>query len=183
MANLCLEDIWRSRLTRLGWSPRAIDRFELSWARGTLRSYNNVLLQLYDYCHENDINFPPMKSAGLAKFFCVISSKSHRPQSILRTASAAIGHLYKAEGLENIVHDESLQRLITALIKSGTECPMKIFKCNAMVYGVKDMLKLTVILVIFGWDYEEHNTFECILLIYSRLVVGGNYRRQSKYNS
>lgn len=58
MANLCLEDIWRSRLTRLGWSPRAIDRFELSWARGTLRSYNNVLLQLYDYCHENDINFP-----------------------------------------------------------------------------------------------------------------------------
>ena len=124
MANFCLEDIWRTRLTRLGWSPSAIDRFELSWARGTLRSYNNILLQLYEYCHENDIHFPPVKSAGLANFLCTIANKSQRPQSILRTASAAIGHLYKAKGLENLVQDESLQRLITALVKSGTECPM-----------------------------------------------------------
>lgn len=65
-----------------------------------------------------------MESAGLANFLCTIASKSQRPQSVLRTASAAIGHLYKAKGLENIVQDESLQRLITALIKSGTECPM-----------------------------------------------------------
>lgn len=38
-----------------------------SWARGTLCSYN-VLLELYDYCRDNDIHFPPMKSAGLANF-------------------------------------------------------------------------------------------------------------------
>ena len=49
---------------------------------------------------------------------------SQRPQSILRTTSAAIGHLYKAKGLENIAQDESPQRLITALVKSGTECPL-----------------------------------------------------------
>lgn len=40
-----------------------------------------------------------MKSTGLANFLCVISSKSQRPQSILGTASAAIGHLYKAKNM------------------------------------------------------------------------------------
>ena len=47
MANVCLKDIWRTRLTRLGWSSSAIDRIKLSWARGTLRSYNKFLLHLY----------------------------------------------------------------------------------------------------------------------------------------
>lgn len=118
MANLCLEDIWRSRLTQLGWSLRATVRFKLSWARGMLRSYNNLLLQLHDYCHElNDLHFQQMKSTGLANLYCVISSKSHCPQSILRTAYAAIGHLHKAKGLENILQDEALQQLITVLIK------------------------------------------------------------------
>ena len=142
MANYCLEDIWRSRLTRFGWAPSAIDRFELSWARGTLRSHNYIILQLYKYCHENDIHFPPVKSAGLANFLCTLANKSQRPQSILRTTSAAIGHLNKAKGLENIAQDESPQRLITALVKSGTECPltrskvMPVFFTNfSILYG------------------------------------------------
>lgn len=117
-------DIWCSCLTRLRLSPSAIDRFEPSWARRTLRSHNNVLLQLIDCCYVND-NFFPMKSTGLWLFFCVSYQLSlnvpsqycaqHPPHLATFTSLNAWKILYQIK---------SLQRLITALIKSNTECPL-----------------------------------------------------------
>ena len=116
--------MWRSRLRDLGWSKDATDKFVLSWAKGTLRSYNIVLSKLYEFCCENEHEFPPVQCAGVADFMCHIARGSQRPQSILRTASAAIGHLYKARELDNLVQRDTIQRLITALVKGGTESPM-----------------------------------------------------------
>jgi hypothetical protein len=61
----------------------------------------------------------------LAYFLSKLSDQSCRPRSILHSAQAAIGHLYKALHMHNVVSDTSIFVLVTSLIKSGSSCSMK----------------------------------------------------------
>jgi len=77
-----------------------------------------------EYCQENKVTFPPTDTSVVADFLCTVSDKSSRPSSVLGTASAAIGHIYKGMQLPNVMDSPELQMLITGLIKSGTSVPM-----------------------------------------------------------
>jgi len=46
--------------------------------------------------------FSPNSSSTVADFLCDVAGTSERPQSVLRTASAAIGHVYRGQGTSNV---------------------------------------------------------------------------------
>ena len=50
LENVCLEDLWRRRLSREGWSKRAIEQFLLRWAKSTLVQYNRQIQRYAEYC-------------------------------------------------------------------------------------------------------------------------------------
>lgn len=54
----------------------------------------------------------------------------HNLKNVSVKALVKLHKRYRAKGLKHIVQNESLQRLITALIQSRTECPMT--KSNVM---------------------------------------------------
>lgn len=126
MGSICLEDIWRENLVDIqGWSKRAVERVFYSLAPSTSHSYNKVIGRFESFCDNAGYQFPPLGSAAIADFLCDVASTSTRPQSVLRNASAALGHVYRIKGLENVVNSPPVQMLITGLVKSGTTAPMR----------------------------------------------------------
>lgn len=84
-----------------------------------------MIFKLQEFCQSRKCVFPPSNHSDLAEFLYLLSTESQRPSSILHTATAALGHVYKIQGLTNIVDTYEIKMLITALIKSGTTLPMK----------------------------------------------------------
>jgi len=123
---VCLESIWRTRLTRdCCWSSAAVERLVYCLAPSTMHSYNRLVNRFHTFCQNQDIDFPPSSTGAVADFLCKVANGSERPNSVLRTASAAIGHVYKGHGIANVVERPEIQLLITGLVKSGTAIPMK----------------------------------------------------------
>lgn len=125
-----LEDLWRNTLVNQEkWSESAVNRLTYSLAPSTLHSYNRMIERFAAFCETNDRSnsplFPPDSTATVADFLCTVADASERPSSVLRTASAAIGHVYRGLGHENICAAPEVQMLITGLVKSGTTAPMK----------------------------------------------------------
>ena len=56
---------------------------------------------------------------------CKIADCSDRPESALKTSSAAINLLFQNLGMESPVQNRDISRLITALVKTGTSVQMK----------------------------------------------------------
>lgn len=88
-------------------------------------SYDKMIKKFSSYCSSGNLNFPPARTGAIAEFLCDVAKGSQRPNSVLRTASAAIGHVYKGYGLANMVEEPEIQLLITGLVKSGTAAPMQ----------------------------------------------------------
>ncbi len=124
LEDIRLESLWRQNLECLGWSERATAQLPLCLARSTLHSYNVILQQLYQFCSENNYDYPPTISSCVANFFCHLADRSTRPQSIISTASAAMGHLFASYGMDNLTRDTHVVLLKTALIKSSTRTSM-----------------------------------------------------------
>lgn len=68
--------------------------------------------------------FPPRDTAILAEFLCALSDTSNRPASLLKCATSAISALYDALGMDSPSRTTEIQRLISALVKSGTTMGM-----------------------------------------------------------
>ena len=109
MESVCLESLWQNKLENAGWSQRAKEQFSLSWANSTLTLYNRFLYFVW---------------------ICVILVK--RPRSMLNSASAALTCAYNSMGVTSLMHSPEIQRLLVALIKSGTKIPM----CRSKVMPV-----------------------------------------------
>lgn len=116
----------------------------------------------------------------LDDFFCVISSKSQRPQPILRIASTATVHRFKTDGLRNIVQDESLQRHIRGLINK-LECLMtwsKVMSVDNLCDVLNNWWRIAdnvlclfigyAVLEMCAWWMNKSGKLsnDCILLIY-----------------
>lgn len=125
VANLCLEDIWREDLLSKGWSIEAAERFQFCLAKGTAKSYSNAIGKLAGFCDNHGHMFPPENTAALAEFLRLIADGSDRPNSVLRTALAALGHLYSVKGNRHLIESPEIRLLVTALVKSGTVAPMR----------------------------------------------------------
>lgn len=83
-----------------------------------------MLEKFHQFCAGHNHNFPPTEQSVLANFLSELASTSARPSSILRTATAAIGHVYKVKGMTNIIDSFEIRMLLSALVKSGTFAPM-----------------------------------------------------------
>jgi hypothetical protein len=60
----------------------------------------------------------------VSNFLCNVADSSDSPRAQLKITVAALGHVYKSYGVYNIMNNEHVQLLITALIKSSTQKPM-----------------------------------------------------------
>lgn len=118
-----MENQWEKRLNALGWPERAVKQFSFAWANSTKKNYQLCVNKFVSYCVEKQISFPPMSSAMVAGFLCTISDSSGRPESQLKCATAALSWLCDAMDMPNPVHSNEIKKLVTALVKSGTEAP------------------------------------------------------------
>jgi hypothetical protein len=84
-----------------------------------------MLKKLYVFCEFNKISYPPVQSKDIAQFLCELTDKSRAPRSQIKTAMAALTHVYKSLGMFNVLQDYHLQQLVEALVKSGTSAPMQ----------------------------------------------------------
>lgn len=108
-----------------GWSDRAASQFQFCLAKSTRANYNNLLLRCSRFCNDKNESFPPRSSAILADFLCSLADSSQRPKSLLCTALAALSIVYNISELCDITKHQSIIRLCSALIKSGTSVPLK----------------------------------------------------------
>ena len=130
---ICLEGMWQSDLKRKGWSADCIEKFPFCLAPSTLNSYNGALEKLYVFCKDKGCLFPPIDVRILTEFLAIVEEKLARPRSVLNTTTAALGHMYRALDLPNVVASCEIRMFITALVKSGTSVPM--LRSKAMPVG------------------------------------------------
>ena len=88
----------------------------------TIKNCHSILTKCKQFTDNINTHFPPNKY--LADFLCTLSDSSNRPSSILHTVLAALCYVYCALDL-NITKDVPITRLVTSLVKSHTERPMK----------------------------------------------------------
>ena len=115
--------MWNERLRNDGWEHLAIQRIILAWAPSTLDLYNRQINRLHDFCKQGNIPFPPTNPRHIATFLCDIASNTKRPKSALHTTTAALNCLYEAFGIANPAATGDISRLVTGIIKSGTQAP------------------------------------------------------------
>lgn len=122
------------RLSNQGWSDRASGQLPLNWAVSTLKQYNSYVRRFQVFCISRDEphGFPPSDSSVIAAFYCDIADGTDRPLSALKNAQAALTALYEGIGEARIMDCADLQKLFTALVKSGTRRPMERSKAMPM---------------------------------------------------
>lgn len=112
-----------------GWSLHSASQFVSAWAPSTVETYNRSLEKLFHYCNQKGFAFPNVGEHCLAEYLCDLAMTSKRPKSMLNTTVAALTCFSDACCIKNPVTPR-INRLIVALIKTGTSAPMK--KTEAM---------------------------------------------------
>ena len=133
-----MESLWVKKLRSQGWPKRAILQFPQAWAPTTRKQYEQIINRLHSFCVTQGYGFPPVSTACIVDYLCHTADQSSRPESVLKCASAAITWLFKAKGLPNLVQDEDVQKLMSALVKSGTQAP----RCRSKVMPVSPFTSL-----------------------------------------
>ena len=124
LENVYFEDLWRSRLSRAGWSKRAIEQFLLRWAKSTLVQYNRQIQRYAEYCQRQGVRFPCNKEHVLVDFFCEIADGSEQPKSQVALSVVALSCLFQALVVENAAQSRTVSILVDGLVKSATMKPM-----------------------------------------------------------
>lgn len=119
-----LENLWAEKLKIHKWTARCISKFSGFLAPSTLEQYNKYIALFKQFCSDQRIVFPPSVDDGqacVADFLNGFSERSERPESLLKTVTAALKHFFKAIGQEldwTIIDD-----FVKALIKCDTTRP------------------------------------------------------------
>jgi hypothetical protein len=130
--------MWHRRLANLGWSKDAIIQMVLCIADSTLRSYNRMLRKFYGFCQSRDAVFPPVDTALVADFICLLGQSSDRPESVIHTFTSMCSMLYSVYDVDNPCDNFLLKKLTTGVIKSGTTKPM----CRSKVMPIQPFCSL-----------------------------------------
>ncbi len=125
MADIRLASVWSDRLRQDGWSDRAASQISLHWATSTMSLYDRQINKYSSYCHSRVGQFPASHghSNVLADFLCQVADSSDRPESILKSSSAAISCYYHGLGMTSPMESRDIRTLMSALVKSGTKRP------------------------------------------------------------
>ena len=106
MASIRVEDMWRTRLRCLGWSKRASTQSTFSLAQSTLRTYNGYINKYISFCQSRSKDFSDNSSTSvIAEFLCYMADHSDRPESLIKTCSAAVNYLFDALGKNSPVRN------------------------------------------------------------------------------
>ena len=119
-----LEDLWKIKLQRLGWSPDTSKYMKFCWAESTLHNYNRMIYRFKVFCDSLGVPFPPRRNSVLADYMCELARNSDRPRGILNNSLAAITNLYRALDMPNPC-DDTICNLQSALVKSQTSVARK----------------------------------------------------------
>ena len=136
METLCLESVWRNKLSSLGWSSRCCEQFLLHWAPSTLRQYNDYIKHFCLYCADHGHDFPFVSEDIVAVYLCSLADSSERPRSKIYGTLAAFNAFYEALCFDAV--SSNIRKFADALVKSSTNVPMN--KTNIM--PVQPFLKL-----------------------------------------
>lgn len=125
--NIRLADLWKKKLLKRGWTLRASEQFVLCWAASTLQQYDRVIQNYLLFCGERSIHYPDLNTqeSVCVEFLCSLADKSDRPQSVLKTALAALGMWFRVHDIESPLASKEASYLFTALVKSSTKRPAK----------------------------------------------------------
>ena len=125
MDHLCLETLWGTRLRCLGWTKHAATRTVNSLADSTLRTYNSYIKKYISFCTDQNVDFSNEDNVSvLSEFLCQLANKSQRPESMLKTAVAAVACLFEGLGKISPTNNSDIKRLVTGLVKTQTFAPM-----------------------------------------------------------
>ena len=120
LGNICLEDIWRSRLCKSGWSARAKEHFWFSM----LDQYNCYVNRYFEFCVSHNIEFPSTSEDAFSSFLCTVGWSTARPKSVLHGTLAALVCLFNAVGTPHPMKSGLSQKLVHGIIKGRTAVPM-----------------------------------------------------------
>ena len=95
-------------------------------------------MKLSEFCLRTNTPFPPVSTGQIAEFMCELADNSERPQSVLKSALAAISCLYKVKAADDISQRREVHDMKDALIKCATTRPME----RSKVMPVKPFYKL-----------------------------------------
>ena len=123
MENLCLENLWATRLRQEGWSDAAIQQFVMNCTPATWNTYNRQASMFMEFCHQAGLKTTSATSATVAEFMCSLAKLSTHPKALLNTTSAALSQLYRALGVPSPVN-EDIYKLLTGITKAETTKPM-----------------------------------------------------------
>ena len=124
LENIRVEDIWREKLTNLGWCTRAREQFLMHWADTTMSTYNRQINRFRLFCVQQGHVFPCNEESVVAAFLSMVAEGSQRPRSVLGTCVAALVCLFDAFGIANVAQLRNITRLVDGLVKSGTSKPL-----------------------------------------------------------
>ena len=128
MEDLCLENLWKERLLSRHWSLEAIKSYNCFLAPSSLHTYNAYIADFFTFCLEHDIEISKCKEmpvdaqSHVALYLVKKAQSSERPESLLRTISAALKQFFLAKFGHDPI-DSGILRLIQGLIRSNTTRP------------------------------------------------------------
>jgi hypothetical protein len=117
-----LEGLWRQSLS-VDWPSEAITYIRASLADSTVAQYDHYIRLFEAYCLKGAIEFPPRHPGHIAGFLVEICAKSARPEGLIRSVSAALGHVYEITGHDRPDHHPLLTRLKQGIVKGFSSAP------------------------------------------------------------
>ena len=119
-----LEAEWESKLSSLGWSQEACTYYCKSLATSSIREYNRKLTLFKNFCTNSGTeDLSGSEAVGLIPSFLIsVAKKSERPDSALRTCTAALQHFYVARANLDPIN-QNIHRLIKGLVRGETNRP------------------------------------------------------------
>ena len=121
---ICLEDIWKERLSMQQWQDDSISQFLRAWADTTWLSYNRYFAQFQMFAAREKMKMCDIMSVDMANFLVSVARDSARPHSILMSAVSAVNSYFRAIQCQSPVN-EDVFKLIESLVKSGSVQPMR----------------------------------------------------------
>ena len=122
MEDIRLEGEWKARLTALGWPDDACKYYNCSLASSSINEYNRRLTLFKDFCSSQGIQDMANAMSCIPSFLISVAKKSQRPDSVMRSCTAALQHFFKARiGIDPI--NEDIHRLVKGLIRQETLRP------------------------------------------------------------
>ena len=132
---------------RQGWSHDCAALYKHSIAESSLQQYNRYINQFRFFCFDKFGCFPPPRDSiepAIAQFLRDKCTDAERPESMLRSIQAALGHYFTAIWMYNPINAQ-LKNFVVALVKSQTLKPA----CKTKVMPIKpfiDFLRLGLIM-------------------------------------